>query len=425
MLTREDNELLTRVSNGAPMGRMMKQHWWIPAALSERLMADGKPERVRLFGENYVAFRATNGKVGFFDEACPHRGASMALARNEDNALRCIYHGWKFSVEGVTVAVPTQPQNEADYCKHVPLKHYPVRESAGIVWVWLGEGATHAQFVDFGFDNLPAGHTTVFRQKVNCNWLQGVETTMDSAHLGVLHQSWTSDDQRLATVNKAPVYELEQMPYGFRYAAVRKLPDNTSYVRTNSFVLPWYGLISPRKVGDSGRRVGAFFSVPIDDENIWYWHLTFHLEEKLAYEDRLFPSDRNDYPPRPPGRAEDNWGQDRQIMKHGHFTGFPQALGTEDFAVLESQGPIVDRSKEYLGAGDGAVVQVRRSLLSSVRQFMNGETPALAQHDAIDYDIRPFAALLGEGGKWKDHAPGATPSAKAAPESITAQGESE
>jgi phthalate 4,5-dioxygenase oxygenase subunit len=401
MLTQEENELLTRVSDGAPMGRMIKQHWWIPAALSESLEADGKPERVRLFGENYVAFRATNGRVGFFDEACPHRGASMALARNEDNALRCIYHGWKFSVDGVTVAVPTQPQNEAEYCKHVPLKHYPTREAGGVLWVWLGKGDTPPKFIDFGFGGLPDGHITVFRQKVNCNWLQGVETTMDSAHLGVLHQSWVADDQRHAAENQAPTYQIEQMPYGFRYAALRDLADGRIYARVNSFVLPWFGLISPRKVEDSGKRVGFFCSIPIDDENIWYWHLTFRLDATLAYEGRLFPSNRNDYPPACPGDDSNNWGQDRQAMREGHFTGFPQALGTEDFAVITSQGPIVDRTKEYLGAGDGAVVQVRRLLLTAVQDFLADKTPSTAQHDSIDYAIRPFAAFVQSHSSWK------------------------
>ena len=182
MLSKEDNELLTRVSHGAPMGRMIKQHWWIPAALCEQLEADGKPLRVRLFGENYVAFRASNGRVGFFDEACPHRGASMALARNEDNALRCIYHGWKFSVEGVTVEVPTQPTNEAEYCKHVPLKHYPVREDAGMLWVWLGEGDTPPKFPELPVNGLPRENFVVFRQKVNANWVQAVETTTGLPH---------------------------------------------------------------------------------------------------------------------------------------------------------------------------------------------------------------------------------------------------
>jgi phthalate 4,5-dioxygenase len=403
MLTREENELLTRVSGGAPMGRMIKQHWWIPAALSETLEADGKPERVRLFGENYVAFRATNGRVGFFDEACPHRGASMALARNEDNALRCIYHGWKFSVDGVTVAVPTQPHNEAEYCKHVPLKHYPVREEAGIVWVWLGEGDTPAVFPELPFVGLPAGHVTAFRQKVDCNWVQGVETTMDSAHLGVLHQSYLDKEAANAAVNQAPVYHLQQKPYGFRYAAVRALPDGRSYVRTNSFVMPWFGMISPRNTSDSGNRAGVFFSVPIDDEHIWYWHLTFVVNAEIPYDPRLFPSDKNSWPPQPPGDAHHNWGQDRDAMRRGHFTGFLQALGTEDFAVITSQGPTVDRTKEYLGAGDAAVVQVRRCLLNALRDFVQERLPSSARHAEIPYaDIRPVAAFFDGDSGWKD-----------------------
>ncbi|MFA5549894.1 MAG: Rieske 2Fe-2S domain-containing protein [Porticoccaceae bacterium] len=402
MLSKEDNELLTRVSNGAPMGRMMKQHWWIPAAISRTLVADGAPQRVRLFGENYVVYRATNGKVGFIDEACPHRGASMALARNEDNGLRCIYHGWKFSVDGVTVEVPTQPQNEAEYCKHVPLKHFPVREEGGMVWVWLGEGDTPPKFPELPFYGLPEGHTVAFRQKVKCNWLQGVETTMDSAHLGVLHQSWLDGDASNAAVNQAPVYHVEQKPYGFRYAAVRALPDGRSYVRANSFVMPWYGVISPRVAGDTNRG-GMFFSIPIDDENTWYCHISWTIANKLPYEPKLFPTDPNSWPPAAPGDGDNNWGQDREAMRHGHFTGFPQALGTEDFAVIESMGPIVDRSKEFLGAGDGAVVQVRRCLLAAVRDFTAGKTPAAAQHETIDYNaIRPQAAFFEGEARWQD-----------------------
>src|SRR5690606_23656733 len=291
MLSKEDNDLLTKVSNGAPMGEMMKQYWWIPAALSEKLEADGAPQRVRLFGENYVAFRATNGKVGFFDEACPHRGASMALARNEDNSLRCIYHGWRFSVDGVTVEVPTQPHNEAEYCKHVPLRHFPVKEEAGIIWVWLGKGDTPPPFPELPFVGLPDGHTTAFRQKVHANWLQGVETTMDSAHLGVLHQTYTRSMGAISNtaVNQAPVYHLVSQPYGFRYAAVRDLPDGRKYVRTNSFVAPWYGVIA---AGDPGVARGAlFFSIPIDDENIWYWNVTYNTESPVVRSPAIMPAD--------------------------------------------------------------------------------------------------------------------------------------
>jgi nitrite reductase/ring-hydroxylating ferredoxin subunit len=402
MISKEENELLTRVSNGAPMGRMMKQYWWIPAALSEKLEADGKPLRVGLLGEKFVLFRATNGKLGFFDEACPHRGASMALGRNEDNALRCIYHGWKFDVNGVTVEVPTQPVNEAEYCKHVPLKHYPVREEAGIAWVWLGEGDTPPKFPELPFFGLPRENFVVFRQKVNANWLQGVETTMDSAHLGVLHQSWLVGfgDIEFSSANMAPVYHLAQKPFGFRYAAVRKLKDEKSYVRTNSFVMPWYGIVSPNATDVKGGSI--FFSVPIDDENIYYYQMTYRSCEKLVPNKTHHFEDPNSWPPLPPGPADDNWGQDREAMKNGHFTGFTQMLGTEDFAVIMSMGPISDRTKEYLGAGDGAVLAVRRCLSTAVKEFQNGDVPALARHEQIDYSqTPPISKVFDQEADWR------------------------
>lgn len=402
MLSQAENELLTQVCGDAPMGRMIRQHWWVPAALSDKLESDGKPLRVQLFGRQYVAFRSTDGRVGFFDEACPHRGASLAIGRNEDNSLRCIYHGWKFRVDGVTVEVPTQPTNQAQYCKHVPLKHYPVREEGGIVWVWLGEGENAPAFPELPFVGLPRENFVVFRQKVNANWLQAVETTMDSAHLGVLHQSWLVGfgDIELSSANQAPVYHLAQKPYGFRYAAVRALKDERSYVRTNSFVMPWFGIVSPNATDIKGGSI--FFSVPIDDENIYYWQMTYRSHEKLIPNKTHHYEDPDSWPPLPPGSPDDNWGQDREAMKNGHFTGFTQMLGTEDFAVIMSMGPVVDRTKEYLGAGDGAVLAVRRCLGAAVKQFVSGETPQLARHENIDYhSTAPQSMVVASDQDWR------------------------
>ena len=385
------------------MGRMLKQHWWIPATRSDNLAADGKPERVRLFGEDFVAFRATDGRVGFFDEACPHRRASLALARNEGNGLRCIYHGWKFGVEGVTLEAPTQPKHEAEFCKHVPLRHYPVREEGGLVWVWLGEGEAPPKFPDLPFVGLPTGHCVVHRQRVECNWLQAIETNLDSAHVGMLHQSWLKDQEIGATVvDQAPSYHVARKEYGFRYAAIRNLPDGRAYARVHSFVMPWYAVISPRRSTET-TRAQLFFSVPIDDENIWYYHMNYIQDRDVPYDPYLFPSDRNDWPPVASRDAEDSWGQDREAMRNGHFSGFTQTLGTEDFAIMLSQGKIVDRSKEFLGAGDGAVVQIRRCLLTSVREFMDNQMPALARHEDIDYSkIRPILGFFPSDTNWKE-----------------------
>ena len=122
----------------------------------------------------------------------------------------------------------------------------------------------------------------VFRQKVNANWLQAVETTMDSAHLGVLHQSWLKGfgDIEYSSANMAPVYHVAQEPFGFRYAAVRALKDERFYVRTNAFVMPWYGIVSPNQTDVKGGS--AFFSVPIDDEHIWYWQITYRTNGPLC-----------------------------------------------------------------------------------------------------------------------------------------------
>jgi phthalate 4,5-dioxygenase len=404
MLSKQDNELLTRVCGDAPMGRMIRQYWWIPAMPAEKLIADGTPQRVQLFGERYVAYRATDGRVGFIDEACPHRGASMALARNENNGLRCIYHGWKFSIEGKAVEVPTQPSKQEEFCSRVPFNQYPSREAAGMVWVWLGQdaarGAEPPPFPDFIINSLPPANRRTNRQKVNANWMQAVETTMDSAHL-ILHSSHVKGlgDMQNTTLNTAPVYEAQPKPYGFRYAAIRKLEEG-SYVRANSFVMPWYGVICPAESDtDAGN---FFFAVPIDDENTWYWHIPYRVDAPLPLPFMPHYTDPDDWPPKVPGDASNNWGQDREAMRQGHFSGFPQSLGTEDFAVITSMGPIVDRTKEFLGSGDGALVQVRRCMLRSVQQFMDGQVPDLAKHAEIDYGaIRPMARKLKGEQVWK------------------------
>ncbi len=397
-LTREENDRLTRVGPGTAMGSMMRQGHWIPAALSEKLVADGTPLRVRLLGENYVAFRSTDGRIGFFDEACPHRGASLALARNEDNSLRCIYHGWKFHVSGVTVEVPTQASHAAEFCKGVPLVHYPAREAGGIVWVWLGSGKDAPRFPDFEFTRIPASNRVVYKQTGNFNWLQAVETTMDSAHAGVLHQSHVASmTLSLAAESQAPAYEIEPAPGGFRYAGIRPLPDGSRYVRVNTFVLPWYGVIAPRQSPYQGGAV--FFAIPIDDENSTYWTVRYRMDGPIEKDAITLFSDPADWPPAVPGDASNNWGQDRELMRNGHFTGFPQHITTEDLVIATSQGPIVDRTREYLNSGDGALVRLRRVLLQAIDDV---DSETRAPNSLVDYStLRGFAGVIPAGGDWR------------------------
>lgn len=403
-MTREDNELLTRVENGAPMGRMLREHYWFPAALSQKLVADGPPQRVKLLGESYVAWRATDGRVGFFDESCPHRRVSLALARNEDNALRCIFHGWKFNVAGQVVEVPTEPHNATEFCKHVPLRHYPVREAAGIAWVWLGTGAVGV-FPDFEFMHLPEEQAYSVYQTCSFNWIQSTEAVLDAAHVPILHQSWMKElsqggDFKESTGNLAPVFEFDDRIGGFRYAAIRGLRDGRKYIRVTEFIAPWYGFAAPTDAHDGDRT--CVISVPADDVTTINWFVRYNPFKAIRPSIFHAPVDRGNWPPYPAAGPEKLWGQDRAAMAKGHFTGFTQHILIEDYAITASLGAIASRTDEYLNSGDRAIVKFRNMLLGAVRQFGTGKVPDLARHEEIPYaKIRPTGDIIPASADWR------------------------
>jgi phthalate 4,5-dioxygenase oxygenase subunit len=404
-LTKEDNELLTRVENGAPMGEMIRQHYWLPAVPSSKLQADGAPVRVRLLGNNFVAFRATDGSVGVLDEQCAHRRASLALARNEDNGLRCIYHGWKFNVKGEVVDAPNHTGNQEQFCRHVRVNRYTTVDRGGIVWVWLGKGEKAPPFPDLPFMDLPETHRSVTSVEVPTNWVQAVEASMDSSHVGVLHESTTQitagggNERMLMAKALAPKLEFEDRPYGYRYAALRTLPDDKVYARVNNFVMPWYGIICPP---DANGPTTVFFSTPVDDVTHRGWFVQFNTRRPLGMTIMSASPDVWNFPPLPPGAARDNWGQNRDLMKRGHKTGFPQHLGTEDFAMFISQGTIYDRTQEQLCSADGAVMRVRQLLLRAAREFIEGKTPTQADNPELDYRaIRSVGGVIPPGTDWR------------------------
>lgn len=409
-LTKEQNELLTRVENGAPMGEMIRQHYWIPAIPTAKLVADGRPIRVRLLGSNYVAFRSTDGTAGVIDESCPHRKTSMLLARNEENGLRCIYHGWKLNAAGEVTEAPNYPGDQEQFCKKLRINRYSVREQSGIVWVWLGKGETPPPFPDLPFNTLPEGHTAVTTQEVPTNWVQGVEATVDTTHVSFLHSSTVmvtagpQGNQRVhMTTSRAPKLEFEDRPYGYRYAAIRKLPDGQHYVRVNNFVMPWYGVIC---APDKGANAMIFLSVPVDDTHHRAWFIPFNPDRPLGMTSWSLITDNWNFPPLPPGTPENNWGQDRELMNRGHFSGFPQHLATEDFSVFLGQGPIYDRTDEQLCSADTAVLRMRQCLLKAVGEFMEGKVPYLASNPKLDYTkVISVGGLVSDDAAWRDIVP--------------------
>ncbi len=381
MLSKENNEMLTRIGPGTPMGNLLRQYW-TPALRSAKLEKDGPPVRVRLFGQDFVAFRDTNGKVGFLDEGCPHRGVSLALGRNEEWGLRCIFHGWKINSDGQVMDIPSEPAGSSLASK-IRVNHYPVRDAGGVVWVWLGVGDQPPQFPAFEFTSLPQEQVVVRAAVLKANWVQSLEGLLDSAHVSALHKDWLPQgDNALQGAHAgvmgslAPRYEIEDRPYGYLANAIRTLPDGTQVNRKTEFVLPFYCFI-PNTL-ESLRTVSMW--VPVDDENTVFWGIIWDLNGPIdavtadikRNAGKLGPDPDDYYTPR--FGPEKAWGQNRELMKQGSHSGFI-ALPFEDFAVQESQGAIVDRTKEHLGTSDVAIIRMRRLLLELAQNFEAGKTP--------------------------------------------------
>ncbi len=259
------------------MGKMMQRHFWFPAARAASLERDGKPMHVRLCGRDFVAFRASDGRVGVLDEACPHRRASLLLARNEDCALTCIFHGWKIGVEGTVRETPTQFKNPEGFARNIKVNHYPAREAGGLVWVYIGEGPP-PPFPEFEFTRLPAENIVVASSLIDCNWVQGLEATVDPVHVGILHTSFLPGSRGYLSLSavSTPYYELQKKPFGFQVAALRPLGDGTAYVRVTTYVAPFFGFTPPNDPTLADRTI--LIAVPVDDTHCRQFFVRYNLD---------------------------------------------------------------------------------------------------------------------------------------------------
>ena len=384
MVSADQNDLLTLVEKPAPLYEIMRQYWQ-PAVRSASLEPDGAPVRVRLLGENYVAFRATDGRVGFFDEACPHRRASLMLARNEECGLRCLYHGWKIDVSGKVVETPNEPSSRVGFAEKVAVSHFPAREAGGLVWVWIGDGEP-SPFPDLEFNNADPADVWVGALPTDCNWLQTVEGNTDAAHAGVLHATSVMpgrDETAYLVAVSAPEWEVHQSAWGLSLAASRDLQDGRRYVRVNEIVFPNIAMIA---LAPTGERM-AIMALPVDNEHCIQWFVFWTPDGALprgGYSEwHAGGVDENRDNGRASIRADEIWCQDRDAMRRGSFTGL-RSTAIEDLAVFESMGSVVDRSKEHLGSSDKAVIALRRLVLEAIDSHRRGD-PLPGKRQALDY----------------------------------------
>ncbi len=268
MLSKEENELVTRVGPGTLMGNLMRQYW-LPAMLSTELSApDCTPVRVMLLGEKLIGFRDSNGKVGLVADACPHRGASLFFGRNEECGLRCVYHGWKFDVDGNCVDMPNEPA-ESNFKHKVKAVAYKCEERGGMVWAYMGPAETPPPLPDFEGTSLAEGDYKVNAVQRECNWLQALEGDVDTCHIGFLHGGHRKVENAkpgtfsyYALRDRAPRYAVVDTDYGSMYGAYRDAQEGHEYWRVAQFLMPFYTM-PPQNI--LGLPTGPRAWVPMDD----------------------------------------------------------------------------------------------------------------------------------------------------------------
>jgi phthalate 4,5-dioxygenase oxygenase subunit len=408
MLSKEDNELLCRVGPGTPMGDLMRRYW-LPAMLSSELpSSDSDPLRVKLLGEELIAFRDSNARVGLLANNCPHRGASLFFGRNEEAGLRCVFHGWKFDTGGACIDMPNEPA-ESDFRTKVKAVAYPCQERGGVVWTYMGPESDPPPLPELEPNMLGDGEWTLSIYQRECNWMQALEGDIDTSHTVFLHTGSLSQNDapegswgKYALADRAPRFEVVTTDAGVMYTAYRPAETDTIYYRIAQFLFPFYAMVP---TGVLGLEVRVRAWIPMDD-----YH-TLALTMSKTSPRTSTTSGLQDTRTIPNGTgwldrfrcvadASNDYEIDRASQRANQsYTGIP-SIYLQDQAVTESMGPIYNRPEEHLGTSDAMIIRTRRRLIDAARALRDHGTPPPGAEDPHVYAVRSGGVVLPRGTSW-------------------------
>jgi phthalate 4,5-dioxygenase oxygenase subunit len=415
MLSVEDNELVINTDKGTPMGELFRR-FWLPVALSEELPGpDCVPIKLKIMNEDLIAYRDTDGKVGLIDAFCPHRGAPMFFARNEESGIRCVYHGWKFDTTGACVDLPNSPEGDT-FMHKVTIDAYPCREAAGIVFAYMGPKDKLPPFPDFDFSKVPAPNYYVTKFQLECNWLQATEGDFDPSHVPFLHSTLdnnatnpqfqfrapsplTGQQTRNTLEGEVPADEpfpfavgnrrfrkddwrakdtLEDMDGAFYAISRVQRPDGQEQANVIlRFLMPVFcppGIVRPNHFAGN-------FRVPITNETMMFFRLRW-AQQPMTDEDLVYYKQGGyAYPEMIPGSVKtkanvfNDYEVDRLGQKNHLYSGI-KTFPLQDIAMMENQwGPIAKREKEHLVAMDYHMIYLRRKLIAAAKAMRDGIEP--------------------------------------------------
>ena len=414
MLSEEDNELATNVKPGTPMGELFRR-FWLPVMLAEELpVPDCEPARVRILNEDLIAFRDTKGRVGLLDAYCAHRGAPMFFGRNEEEGLRCVYHGWKFDVNGVCVDLPSAPEGDT-YKEKIAITSYPCVEAGDLIWAYMGPADKQPPFPAFEWLNLPKENRYIRKFKLECNYLQAMEGDYDPSHARFLHS--TLEDAKVPNplnpnaltqrinqmapagrdpnddpfprivgtrrVLQKPLATMEDTDSGaISIAAVEDAPGQWLANLQVTIMLPIFctaGIGGPNTYFSNMR-------VPIDNQSLMFFRLRWSYDPIPEAELNEYRTGGYYYPELIPGtfipqdNVHNDYNLDREKQRNVNYTGI-RTFPLQDIAIMENQwGPIADRTREHLTSYDYMIIHVRQRLLKAARALAQGIEPSEPWH---------------------------------------------
>ncbi len=353
MMTREQNELFTRVGPGTPMGELLRRYWQ-PIAAATEFDGTRHTKPVRLFGEDLVLYKDLSGNYGLIERHCPHRRADFIHGIPEACGLRCHYHGWMFGPDGACIEQPFEDTAHPDrkYREQVRAKTYPVEEKAGLLWAYMGPlpAPLVPTWEIFTWAN---GFKQIVFADTPCNWLQCQENSIDPVHFEWMHENWT----RRLNGDNGPYgprhlkLKFEEFDYGLVYKRVREGFDETDVQWTVGRVALW----------PNAFYLGSHFEwrVPVDDENTLtvVWSFTRVPRNMEPFEQDAVP-----HWYAPIKDAEGNW-----ISSH---------VINQDIIAWVGQGSIADRTQENPGMSDRGVMMMRQRLLRDIRAIEQGKDPS-------------------------------------------------
>ena len=428
MLSQQDNELITNTNRGTPMGELFRR-FWLPAALAEELPGpDCIPVRVRLLGEDLIMIRDSDGRPGLFDAYCPHRGAPMFFGRNEESGLRCVYHGWKFDVDGNCTDLPNAPEGET-FKDKIRIKHYPCVEAGDLIWTFMGPADKQPPLPDFPWTKLPREHRHLAKFRLECNYLQAMEGDYDPSHARFLHSTFLpptpAQNAPMGTVYRSPMNRGvgnsnpdERFPKVVGDRRVTETSAKTIFSQLEDHDAAVLAVqLRDQPNGDVAASVGVMWwmpifctagnalpghlssnmRVPIDNESMMFYRLRWSWSPITDAEVHEYIHGGWTHPEMIPGswKTADNvyndYNIDRVAQKNFSYTGI-KTFPLQDIAMMENQwGPIADRTQEHLSSSDYAIIKVRQRLLRAAKQLAAGVEPEEPWHPEVYHMHRETA----------------------------------